>query len=618
MTPSDLPFQDRPRRERIGRTLDLIGQVGLPLGIGALGGYFLSDRGVPLFPTMVESLLALGFVSLLFVALGRWLRGAAIVETRQGTRLRRRVVVAIVLAVGILGLRLFWHEAKQPTPLTRLSPSEFDRAFQGDRAQVAELDAGLARAVEILEGAESLAPDAPEEVLSADQEALLRDAWSAAWAHIAALDELRSFYEDYWRFDPSRADRSRHLRSFLLTFEAELSLFANAARIARLVDPHPTASSFLDAPQLDLGIPAASFSKMRHELLGSRDQARVVAGEQYMDLLELGFAGPEEAMGLGVGELWRHDRALLARIQEIAPIDRGSLTLEADAQALRRNLHRVWYPVQHEFSEKAGDARTRRHGIYLISAAQHAEMDAALLPGDIALARKNWYLSNMGLPGFWPHAILYLGAPEKLEAFFDDNEVKAWVHEQTGLDMSFGDLLARRYPAAWLQYTAGPGAEPGEEAHEYVVLEAISEGVSFNTWAHAAGDYLGVIRPKLDKVAKAQAIDAAFAQWSLPYDFNFDFSTDHAVVCTELVWRSYRPAEGKEGLDIPLVTIAGRHTLPANELARQYSETAGQPASPYEFVWFWDTSEAEQRALRGTEASFRESWKRPQWDQAQP
>ena len=132
------------------------------------------------------------------------------------------------------------------------------------------------------------------------------------------------------------------------------------------------------------------------------------------------------------------------------------------------------------------------------------------------------------------------------------------------------------------------------------------------------GDYLVALRPKLSKLAKAQAIVEAFGHLDKPYDFDFDFATDHTVVCTELVWRSYRPAEGKEGLDIPLVTVAGRRTLPANEFARVFAEQAGKPGAVFDFVFFIDALEKEQRALLSTEEEFSTTWQRPQWDTAQP
>ena len=136
------------------------------------------------------------------------------------------------------------------------------------------------------------------------------------------------------------------------------------------------------------------------------------------------------------------------------------------------------------------------------------------------------------------------------------------------------------------------------------------------TLTHAAGDYLGAVRPRLDKLAKAQAIDVAFATHGKPYDFDFDFATDHAVVCTELVYRAYRPAVGKVGLDLPLIELAGRQTLPANDLIAHYSAHAEEPDRQLDFVGFIDASERERKAVMSDEASFRGTPARSRYDVA--
>ena len=233
-----------------------------------------------------------------------------------------------------------------------------------------------------------------------------------------------------------------------------------------------------------------------------------------------------------------------------------------------------------------------------------------LEPGDILLSRKNWYLSNVGLPGFWPHAALYIGAPEKFEAYFDDPNVTSLLKELTGREMTLGLYLEGRYPDKWFRYNLGHSGYP------YGVIEALSEGVVLNTLEKACGDYMAALRPRLDKKSKAQAIIEAFGHLGKPYDYDFDFATDHALVCTEVVWRSYRPARNRNGLNLQLVEIAGRKTLPANEIARQYAQEHGRDSRQFDFVYFLDASEKAGKAFVSTEDAFLVSHTRFKWDLA--
>jgi hypothetical protein len=450
-----------------------------------------------------------------------------------------------------------------------------------------------------------------DRVLTAEQERLLRESWVAFRAYAYNLDRIRAFYEGFWRFDISRAERSQHLRAFLLTYAAELALYEKAARWTRLVLSNNSARKFLNTPSPAHDLPKNSFSRLRQELLGSRDQSRVQAGRNYLTFLEQGLGAREEALALNVAWLWDRAERHLRVIHGIKSLDSGLRTIRADLQLFKRGVKRVWFPAQKGIAEWTGDTRVRRIGWYLIGDDLLKKMDPRLEPGDILLSRKNWYLSNIALPGFWPHAIIYLGTPEKLAAYFDTPGVNAWVARQEGGHKTLAELLKRRWPGHWRSY------ELGQEGHPNRVLEAISEGVVFNTLGHAAGDYLAALRPRLSRLDKARAVLEAFRHVGKPYDFDFDFATDHALVCTELVWRAYRPDGDKRGLDLPLVRVAGRMTLPANEIARLFKVRRGTADADLAFAYFIDAREKQRRAFPADEQAFLKSVDRPQWDVVQ-
>jgi hypothetical protein len=147
------------------------------------------------------------------------------------------------------------------------------------------------------------------------------------------------------------------------------------------------------------------------------------------------------------------------------------------------------------------------------------------------------------------------------------------------------------------------------------VIEAVSEGVILNSLEESCGaDYVAALRPRLSRLDKAKAILEAFELLDTPYDFNFDFATDGTLVCSELVWKSYRPDMGKQGLDLPLVEVMGRQTLPANEIVRLFDAQHDTPDRQLEFVAFLDGRVAEGIAVEGDLASFRASHLRPKWD----
>jgi hypothetical protein len=146
------------------------------------------------------------------------------------------------------------------------------------------------------------------------------------------------------------------------------------------------------------------------------------------------------------------------------------------------------------------------------------------------------------------------------------------------------------------------------------VLEAIAEGVSFTSLEHsAAADSLAVLRARLPRRERAIAVMRAFGYAGRPYDYNFDFATDKALVCSELVFKSFQPGGEMRGIELPLTRVAGRLMMTPNEIARRFAETRADRERHLDFVLMLDGDEKAGRASHAAEQVFANSWERPKW-----
>jgi hypothetical protein len=68
---------------------------------------------------------------------------------------------------------------------------------------------------------------------------------------------------------------------------------------------------------------------------------------------------------------------------------------------------------------------------------------------------------------------------------------------------------------------------------------------------------------------------------------------------------------------MPLTTVAGRQTLPANDVAKFYAAQAGDEGGPLDFVVFVDARERQRQAFLSNEEAFRATHERTKWDLSQ-
>lgn len=593
------------QNNRLIAALRICGTVLISAAVTLPIGYYWGDRGMAWFPETVDLL----FISL-FLGIGCFLGSTVLSDTaphdRKAFVMRKRTLGLSALLVGVVSLHFVGCQMADKTPLTQLPADTFQATVQSHLELLDSYDKEMDALLDQMANHTNLfrSPDRP---LAASDEQFLRQCWLALYDYAYSIDQIRRTYHDWYHFDISRSKRPGHVQSFLLLYGADVISYEKALRVIRLIDQNPNVAAFLNTPHPDSRLDANSYSTLKQQLFGSDCHTRFVSGRLYLQWLQDGLAARSSQYAGPCLPLWDTIDARLAVVNQIDVMDRGKVILDSDMEHLRSAFTSVWFPAQKGVAEWMGDTRLHRVGQYLITPELQNQLNETLQPGDILLSRKNWYLSNVGLPGFWPHAILYIGQPEKLTAYFNDPQVNEYLFQLTGRSMTLDQYLAQQYPNKWLRYTAGTGQS------DYHVIEAIKYGVVLNPLSKACGDYLAAIRPNLGKVAKAQALIEAFRYLDKPYDFDFDFATDHALVCTELVWRSYRADTDKQGITLNLVEMAGRKTLPANEIAKAFVTDRQNEHPQFEFVCFIDANEKQEKAFFSDKEAFVQSVERAKW-----
>jgi hypothetical protein len=434
--------------------------------------------------------------------------------------------------------------------------------------------------------------------LDPDQRAALVGAWSAYLDHAIALDRVVHAHQYFYRISPIH-HLDLNTRSFLTGYGAFVAQLAGAVRLVEALEGagRRDVQTVLNEARPELGVPSGAYYRLSQSVLAPDTALRFHAGRAHLKVLSTTgrFDGPREKALL---DATRAAYADVSRRVLEAPRRFG----EAPADFLERAVFPAWFPLQKGVSEAMGDVRTTRRPS-LVVPDQVKHLGDLLEPGDVLIERRNWYVSNIGLPGFWPHAALFTGTPEEQDRYFDADARAA---------------ISGRAPSEHLREAlprlAQAFAEPGEHG-PVRILEAISEGVSLTSLEHSAGaDYVAVLRPKVSRAAKLGALLKAFAMWGRPYDFDFDFVTDDAIVCSELVYKAYRSSEGAPGLAFVLERTADRWVLSPNSLVRKFDAELGTQKEEFAFIAFVDGSEETHSATFRDAEALRASWRRPKWD----
>lgn len=331
------------------------------------------------------------------------------------------------------------------------------------------------------------------------------------------------------------------LRAFIIGFSAATMLVRAASFMVDLAGSRPVVAKKLDEAESRYGIEAKSYTQVYKNLGSTRRMWRFHESMTFYetnseDIAEL----RDDAV---VGELV----ALLEREGEFLQYrkrDYVKRKLDYRLHSFKRRHISGYNKVMFHLLKLSGSAIAEMKQPFVKPAGSGKRVTSDVIKtihpllkaGDIFITRHDDAMSNLFLPGFWPHAALYIGTQEERDA----------------LNVSLSE-------------------EDGRNLESYHFLEAKKDGVLFRPIKDTLHvDAFTILRPKLSSDQISEALNNALSHEGKLYDFMFDFSQSNRLACTALIYRSFH---GVGDISLSLIEHAGRSCLSAEVLIKQALES---------------------------------------------
>lgn len=503
-------------------------------------------------------------------------------EPIQGLLTGYELHVVLLIALIVAGYLIRTLLPDAPSPAEGLSDDELSDLLGQDLRLLRYLLSRLDGALDALTGSGLLSPTS--EPPTAEDNRQLRDLWAAYIEASFELDMLkyrhRSFHRLPWK-------STAQAEAFLISYGAFAVQYGAELALTRAVSTNDRVVTVFNEADPSFDLPADCYAAIQRRLLHPDTVVRLNAGRAWIQAVRT--------------DLTRH-AALLDRVEDAlrsvdVAVSRDPLNvLRNPMHYLEKRAFDTWFPVQKEAAVQVSYVRATSRR-YFISRQTAAEITDRLEPGDILFQRREWHLTNLGIPGYWTHAALFLGTPAAIEAFF------AGLPELEG--GSVADYIAARRPEAWAALQ-----ETDSEGEPLSIIEALRPGVVLHSVAESCScDSLGILRPRISRSDKLAAVVEALAHLGKPYDYNFDFTSDNELVCSELIYKAFHASQD---VQLEPEVVNGRLLLSPNQMAIKFDSELGSDAAQLDFVLFLDGRDIDVVEERDV-TEFRGAWRRPKW-----
>ncbi len=335
-----------------------------------------------------------------------------------------------------------------------------------------------------------------------------------------------------------KGDWQSHLRAFSIAFAGAAMLLRSGYYLIDMVAERPVLRDKLDEAEPRYGIERKQFTEIYDSLISTRRMARYFAARSFYQRHKAEIFSAltgdlfESVATVLQGEEPYFETRLKSHLKRKAGFGKFSLKRRR-MSAVSKTMFVLFEAAGSEIAEMKQPLIKKRGAGKRVTDDVRDKLLKLVQPGDVFVTRHDDAMSNLFLPGYWPHAALYIGTDEQRAAM----DVGASMEEHQSM--------------------------PGE----VVFLESKKDGVLFRP-AHDTlqVDACVILRPRLSPKNLSAALNRAISHGGKLYDFVFDFASADKLACTELVYRTYH---GFDGIDFGLAERAGRQCLAAEDLLNQ-------------------------------------------------
>ena len=335
-----------------------------------------------------------------------------------------------------------------------------------------------------------------------------------------------------------KGDWDNHLKAFSIAFCCAAMLMRSGYYLIDMASKYPVVREKLDEGEPRYGIERKQFTEIYDSLVATKRIAQyhsaVLFFQKHKDeIYKILNGAPFDKVTIVLkAEEPTLEVRLTNHIKRKAAFEKHSLKRRG-AMALHKTLFFVFESFGNDLSElnqpfvKPINAQKR------VTPEIRERLIELAKPGDVFVTRHDDAMTNLFLPGFWPHAALYIGTDEE--------------RKKIGVDTTREE------------YQSMPGIVR--------FLEAKKDGVLFRPCEDTLQvDSCVILRPKLSQKSRSAALNRSISHGGKLYDFVFDFSKAERLVCSELIYRSY---DGFEGIHFELSEKAGNNYLSTEDFLNQ-------------------------------------------------